>query len=96
MADFSGLSQGVRIYSGSDDYTGGFLTNPTIPARYLGTQSGVVVLSRHVIIGSNTVILPRVTIGEGSSVGAQALVSKSLEPWGIDAGGPAKAGTALA
>ena len=28
MEDFSGLSQGVRIYSRTDDYSGKFLTNP--------------------------------------------------------------------
>jgi galactoside O-acetyltransferase len=28
---FSGVSQGVRIYSASDDYSGDFLTNPTTP-----------------------------------------------------------------
>ena len=31
LGDFSTLSQGVRIYSGSDDYSGEHLTNPTVP-----------------------------------------------------------------
>ncbi|MFA6238858.1 MAG: hypothetical protein WC635_16090 [Bacteriovorax sp.] len=90
MDDFSGLSQGVRIYSNSDDYTGKFLTNPTVPAKYTGLSSGTVTLKRHVIIGSGTVILPKVTIEEGSSVGALSLVNRSLDPWGIYFGCPAK------
>jgi galactoside O-acetyltransferase len=90
MADFSGLSQGVKIYSKSDDYSGNYLTNPTIPEKYSKTTNGVVSLEKHVIIGSGTVILPNVTIHEGTSVGALSLVSKSLEPWGVYFGCPAK------
>lgn len=90
MEDFSGLSQGVRIYSRSDDYTGKYLTNPTVPHKFTGLASGTVTLKRHVIIGAGTVILPNVTIGEGTAVGALALVNKSLDPWGVYFGNPAK------
>jgi len=90
MEDFSGLSQGVKIYSRTDDYSGEHLTNPTVPAKYTGITKGKVTLSRHVIIGSGSVILPNVTIGEGSSVGALSLVNKTLESWGVYFGSPAK------
>ena len=90
MEDFSGLSQGVRIYSRTDDYSGNHLTNPTVPERYTGVTGGTVALGRHVIIGSGAVILPKVTIGDGSSVGALSLVTKNLDPWGVYAGCPAK------
>jgi len=90
MEDFSGISHGVRIYSKSDDYSGQTLTNPTVPRKYTGIQSGTVTLCRHVIVGSGSVILPGVTIGEGSSVGALSLVHKSLAPWGVYFGSPAR------
>lgn len=90
MNDFSGLSQGVRIYSATDDYSGQHLTNPTIPEKYLNITKGEVELKKHSIIGSGSVILPRVTIGEGSSVGALSLVNKSLDDWGVYIGSPAK------
>lgn len=90
LEDFSGLSQGVRIYSRTDDYSGQYLTNPTIPRQFTGGSSGVVTLQRHVIIGSGSVILPGVTIGEGASVGALSLVTTSLPGWHIYAGAPAK------
>lgn len=90
MEDFSGLSQGVRIYSGTDDYSGRALTNPTVPHHYLKIHVAPVVLGRHVIVGSGTVILPGVVVGEGSSVGALSLVTKSLDPWGMYFGAPAK------
>lgn len=90
MDDFSGLSHGVKIYSRSDDYSGRHLTNPTVPARYTAITEGEVTLGRHVIVGSGSVILPRVSIGEGSAVGALSLVSTNLDVWGIFFGSPAK------
>ncbi|MFM0046335.1 acyltransferase [Paraburkholderia sediminicola] len=90
LEDFSGLSQGVRVYSASDDYSGQSLTNPTIPREFLNVEIAPVRLGRHVIVGSGSVILPGCNIGEGSSIGAMSLVTKSLAPWGIYAGAPAR------
>ncbi len=90
LCDFTGLSQGISIYSGTDDYTGKFLTNPTVPHNYLNIKLAPVILKKHVIVGSGSVILPGVTIGEGSSIGALSLVTKSLEDWGVYFGSPAK------
>jgi len=90
LADFTGLSQGVRVYSGTDDYSGKSLTNPTVPHQYLKLSIARVTLEKHVIVGSGSVILPGVTIGEGSCVGALSLVTKSLESWGVYFGSPVK------
>jgi galactoside O-acetyltransferase len=90
LEDFSGLSQRVSIYSTSDDYSGEALTNPTVPAEFTNVRSAPVILRRHVIVGSGSVILPGVEIGEGSAVGALALVTRSLEPWGLYGGQPAR------
>lgn len=90
MEDFSGLSHGVKIYSRTDDYTGRHLTNPTVPERYKGVTRGAVVLNRHCIVGSGSILLPKVTLGEGTSVGALSLVTKSLDPWGVYFGSPVK------
>ena len=90
LSDFSGLSQGVRIYSGSDDYSGNVLTNPTVPKKYLNVTVKPVLIGRHVIIGSGSVVLPGITIGNGTSVGALSLVTKSLDDWGVYLGSPAK------
>jgi galactoside O-acetyltransferase len=90
LGDFSGLSQGISIYSETDDYTGKSLTNPTVPHKYLNVKVAPVILGKHVIVGSGSVILPGVTIGEGSSVGALSLVTKSLDGWGVYIGAPAK------
>ncbi|WP_372643010.1 acyltransferase [Ancylomarina sp.] len=88
--DFSGLSQGVKIYSRSDDYSGKYLTNPTIPDKYKGVSRGAVRIESYVIIGAESVVLPNVTIGKGSSVGALSLVSRNLPEWGMFFGHPVR------
>ncbi|MEP0773316.1 MAG: acyltransferase [Acidobacteriota bacterium] len=90
MEDFAGLSGGVRIYTGNEDYTGGSLTNPTVPAPFRQPIRSWVILRRHAIVGANAVILPGVEIGEGAVVGANALVRSSCEPWTIYVGSPAQ------
>lgn len=88
LKDFSGLSQGVKIYSKTDDYSGHSLTNPTIPDKYKSVKKGKVILHEHVVIGSGSVILPNVKIGEGTAVGALSLVSSNLDSWMIYIGNP--------
>lgn len=90
LADFSGLSSRVSIYSSSDDYSGAALTNPTVPAQYTSVQHADVILKKHVIVGCGAVILPGVTLSEGVAVGALSLVHKSCEAFSIYSGLPAK------
>jgi acetyltransferase-like isoleucine patch superfamily enzyme len=90
LNDFSGLSSGVRLYSVSDDYSGASLTNVTIPDRFKQPVCGKVLLGRHVIIGSGTIVLPSVHVAEGCAIGAMSLVTKSTEAWGVYAGIPAR------
>lgn len=91
MKDFSGLSSKCSVYAVSDDYSGESMTNPMIPQKYKSTAiSAPVCIEKHGIIGCNTVVLPGVTVGEGSSVGSMSLCNRSLEPWSVYAGIPAK------
>jgi galactoside O-acetyltransferase len=90
MHDFSGLSQGVRIYSASDDYSGSSLTNPTVPIQYKNVAVSSVVIGKHAIIGSNSVVTPGCNLGEGAALGALSLLTKQAEEWSIYFGSPAK------
>jgi galactoside O-acetyltransferase len=90
FAEYSTLSPGVVLAAGSDDYIGGIAT-PLVPMEVKGdAKIGFIHLGRHCIVGSNSVVLPNVTFGEGSSVGALSLVKHDLEPWSLYAGTPAK------
>lgn len=86
MEDFSGLSAGCRIITGSDDFCGGALTNPTVPKKYTKVTKGTVRIGKHAILATNVIVFPNVTIGAGAAVGAGAIVRKNLEPWTIYAG----------
>jgi acetyltransferase-like isoleucine patch superfamily enzyme len=90
IKDFSGLSQNVKIYSKTDDYSGNSLSNPTIPNKYKFIKKGKVIINEHVIIGAGSVILPNVIIGEGSAVGALSLITTNLDSWTIYYGNPLK------
>ncbi|OQA23344.1 MAG: dTDP-4-amino-4,6-dideoxy-D-glucose acyltransferase [Chloroflexi bacterium ADurb.Bin360] len=90
MEDFAGLSGGVHIYTGNEDYSGGCLTNPAVPAPYRVPTRSFVRIEKHAIIGANSVVLPGVVIGEGAVVGANSLITKSCDPWTINVGSPAK------
>lgn len=88
LEDFSGLSGRVSIYTSSDDYSGRTMTNPTVPAEFKDVKSAPVRIGRHVIIGAGTILLPGVSVGEGSAVGALCLVSTPLPEWKIFGGNP--------
>jgi len=90
MCDFSAISYRGIVFTQSDDYMGGYLTNPTIPAAYRKDLKKKVEIGRHCIIGAGSIILPGVHLGEGCSIGAMSLVRLSTEPWGIYAGNPLK------
>ena len=90
FSNFSGLSQGVHIYSSSGDFSGRSLNHPTVPKKYQVVNSAPVFLKEHVIIGTGSVILPGVTIGKGSSVGALSFVPRSLDEWSVYFGVPAR------
>ena len=90
LQDFSTLAPGVKLFSASDDYSGNFLTNVTVPSEMTGCFSAPIEIGKHVIIGTNSVILPGVKIGDGCAIGAFSMVKESLEPWGVYAGIPVK------
>jgi galactoside O-acetyltransferase len=90
MQDFSGLSSRVLVYAVTDDYSGDFLTNPTVPIKYRNVISQKVILQKYVQIGAGSIILPGVVMGEGSASGAMSLITKSIPPWKICLGIPAK------
>jgi len=52
--------------------------------------SGKVVIKKGAKIGSHTVILPGVTIGEGAVIGAHSLVKKDVAANSVVAGAPAR------
>jgi acetyltransferase-like isoleucine patch superfamily enzyme len=89
MNDFTCVSSRCVIYAISDDYSGEYLTNSTIPENYRNVNKGKVTLRKHVLIGAGSIVLPNVTLGEGSAFGAMSLITCDSQPWSINVGIPA-------
>ncbi len=80
LRDFCTLSNRVSIFTGSDDYAANTLNNSQLPEEFTTIHKGPVVIGQAVLIGAHSVILPGVTIGDAGSVGAMAVVTKSIAP----------------
>lgn len=90
LNDFCNISSKVAIYSSNDDYSGEFMTNPMVPSQYTNVTSSDVMLGKHVIVGSGSVILPGVILETGVAVGALSLVNKNCTEFGVYIGSPVK------
>lgn len=47
-------------------------------------------MEKHVIVGTNSVAMPGVTLKEGTAIGAMSLVLNDTESWSINVGNPVK------
>jgi acetyltransferase-like isoleucine patch superfamily enzyme len=90
LEDFSGLAYGIHVFTQSDDYSGKTMTNPNIPKKYKNETKATIYIRRHTIVGAGSIIMPKVELREGISIGAMSLVRKSTEEWSIYVGNPAK------
>jgi acetyltransferase-like isoleucine patch superfamily enzyme len=90
MMDFSALAPGCILMAATDDYQGNGFIGLKVLDKYRVTRCLDVTLEKHAHVGMGSRILPGVTIGEGCSVGAGSLVTKSLPPWTICYGSPCK------
>jgi len=89
LENYVSLSSRVSIYSVTDDYREGYLTNPTIPDEFKKVKGGLVILKKHVIVGAGSIIMPGIVLDEGASVGALTFVRKSVPSYTIISGNPA-------
>tara|TARA_Y100000591_G_C21793111_1_gene677721 strand:+ start:403 stop:909 length:507 start_codon:yes stop_codon:yes gene_type:complete len=76
------IAQGVKFYSKINDYLSVKKKDKII--------KGSIKIERNVILGSNTVIIGKTQIKEGTTVGALSLVKHNLNSWSIYAGCPVK------
>lgn len=90
IEDFSNLSSKISIYSSNDDYSGNYMTNPTVNEKFTNVTHGPVIIKKHAIVGSGSIILPNVILGVGACVGALSLIKEDCVDFGIYAGSPAK------
>ncbi|MCP4914384.1 MAG: CatB-related O-acetyltransferase [Oligoflexia bacterium] len=94
MGNFCMISANVSIHGARHSITHPSSFNITKgPFKWFGAlydSVGDIVVGNDVWIGEGTTILPGITIGDGAVVGAASVVTKSIEPYSIYAGNPAK------
>lgn len=88
--DFAGISARSTLYSAVDDFSGEYKIGPMCPPHTTHVTGGPVILEKYTQIGASCVVMPDLTIAEGSIVGAMSFVNKSLDSWGMYAGVPAR------
>lgn len=88
--DFSTSAPGCSLVTCSDDYVSG-MGSPIIPRRFKGDAVvGKIHLQQHVVLGTNTVVFPNVTLHAGAATAAMTVVNKDLQEWVLYAGIPAR------
>jgi len=78
MEDFTNIGSGSRIVCASDDFMQG-LISPVVPIEHRTVINKPVIFKRYSTLGVNCTVLPGVTLGEGSIVGAGSVVTKDTE-----------------
>jgi len=79
------LGPNVSLYSGSHPL------DPAVRRGIEGPELGKpLTIENDCWIGGNVVILPGVTIGRGSTIGAGSVVTKSVPPFSVAAGNPVR------
>jgi len=89
--DYVGIAAGTIIHSSTDTIYEGKRVGPMIPPQYRNpVDKKAVIIEKDAFIGSKCVVLPGVTIGEGSVIGACSLVLTDIPSWKVAVGTPAK------
>ena len=79
------LGNHVQLISGDHCFE-----DPNTPIKMQGTKIGKIIIEDDVWIGALVTVLRGKTIGKGSVIGANAVVTKNIPPYSIAVGNPAK------
>ena len=90
VGDYAAIAAGARLITGTDTYEGGSRMSAALPQEQRNVRLLKIVVGKDAFIGTNAVVHPGVTIGEGAVIGSCSLVLKDCEPWTIYAGVPCK------
>ena len=93
IGKFCAIGENVRVIT-SNHETGRLTMNYRVQTAVLGrrhiSERVDVAIGNDVWIGDQTIILSGVSIGDGAVVGAGAVVTRSVEPYTVVAGNPAR------
>jgi len=94
IGDFCSLSSGVKIWCTSDDFVNDLVTIIPQGVEQVKTHliSGDVTFGDYTAAGSNSVVMPKNIIPEGTVIGALSFVPSEFDfrPWSVYAGTPVR------
>jgi acetyltransferase-like isoleucine patch superfamily enzyme len=90
LGDYTVLADGARILTGTDTYYGGSRMSTCLPMEQRNVLVSFVRIEKDAFIGTNSIVHPSVTVGEGAIIGSNSLVLKDVDPWTINVGSPVK------
>lgn len=94
IGSFVSIAKGTKFLLGGNHEVETFTTFP-FKVKFFGEKmeaktKGPIIVEDDVWIGTNSMILSGVTIGQGAIVGAGSVVTKDIPPYAIVGGNPAK------
>lgn len=94
IGNFVSIANGVKFLLGGNHEVETFTTFP-FKVKFFGEKieaktKGSIIVEDDVWIGTDSIILSGVTIGQGAIVGAGSIVTKDVPPYAIVGGNPAK------
>ncbi|MBU4219677.1 MAG: acyltransferase [Actinobacteria bacterium] len=90
LGDYAALAAGARLITGTDHYEGGSRMSAALPLEQRNVRISKIIVGKDAFVGTNAVVHPGITIGEGAIIGSCSLVLDDCEPWTIYAGIPCK------
>lgn len=90
IGNYSSISVGCKLFGSCDDFSGNYMVNPTIPKIYTNVKNGDIIIKDLIVIGSNSICMPGITIDEGVAIGCNSFINENCKEWNIYAGTPIK------
>lgn len=93
VGKYCAVGENVRIITSNHEtcrLTMNYLLQTEVTGRRFTGNRLDVVIGNDVWIGDQAIILPGVSIGDGAVIGAGAVVTRSVEPYTVVAGNPAR------
>lgn len=90
IGNYCGCSPYCCLLSASDDFSGEYMVGAVIDDTYKHVDRGVIILEDYTQLGAGTIVLPNITVKQGSVTGARTLINKNIDSWGIYVGTPCK------
>lgn len=99
VGHFSSIAGHGGVIIGNDVLIGAFCSILSVTHKYQdrtqlimsqGDEVGKIIIGNDVWIGVHVTIMPNITIGEGSVIGANSVITRDVKPYSVVGGVPAK------